>query len=132
MEVNKIIVTLSKDETNPEVNKNAIVELAKAVADGGGTKLYKHSFTIEDEDMHVYNITIINNSSNAITSLGNVGELLKGTATNANDPDPSPEYFIFIEYEEETEIGAAYHLTPASMLIPASGTTYSTDTVIPL
>lgn len=132
MEVNKIIVTLSKDETNPEVNKNAIVELAKAVAEGGGTKLYKHSFTIEDEDMNVYEITIINNSLNAITSLRNVGELLKGTATNGSDPHSTPKYFILIEYEEETEIGPAYHLTPASMLIPASGTTYSTDTVTPL
>ena len=98
----------------------------------GGTQLYKHSFTIEDEDMNAYEITIINNSSNAITSLGNVGELLKGTVTNLNYPDPSPNYFILIEYDEESEIGAAYHLLPAFALVPASGTTYSTDEITPL
>ncbi len=50
MTVNEIINTLAKDETNPEVNKTAIVELAKAVAEiGGGTKLYKHNTRITGE-----------------------------------------------------------------------------------
>lgn len=99
---------------------------------GGGIKLYKHSFNITDTDENIYSITIINNSSTPISSLENVGEIIKGTVAVPTNPYPYPEYFISIEYEEETEIGSAYRLISTSILIPADDTTYSTDTVIPL
>ena len=97
----------------------------------GGTKLYKHSFQIINEDiMTDYGIVIINNSQIPITSLGSVGELIKGLITDANEPDPSPSFFGFIEYKDETEYGSAYIV--GNSIIPIEGSSYTTDEVTPL
>lgn len=93
--IKSIIETLAKDETNPGVNKNAIVELGKetdaipnveSAVDGtidkalgldatgklvkgtasGGSKLYRHDIVISDYDSNFYEFGVISSSSTSV------------------------------------------------------------------
>ena len=68
MTVNEVINTLAKDETNPEVNKKAIVELGKAIDGSGGSKLYKHSILLSDGSSR-YSCELLATTKNANMSV---------------------------------------------------------------